>query len=261
MRIAFSKPHRDEAELEALITGYRDAGYEGLQLKMGQFMPYLRDADGFRARWGDDRGTVSGLIFFDELTDSGMERLQATVDFAGSVGAERIIFCHNHARDGVTPEVLRSFARTLGEYAARSAETGVRFSLHHHYGQPVMLPDDVEVFFGATDGRIGLTVDTAHLAKSGIEDIPGFLARFAEIVDNIHLKDYKDGEWRLLGEGSLDLPAILDQLRAQGFDEWLCVDEESEATLQSGLSRSRSWLDAHLSTPTCTHFSSVTKEN
>ncbi|BDZ44537.1 extracellular solute-binding protein [Naasia aerilata] len=233
MKIAFSKPTRDEEELATLLTGYRAEGYEGLQLKMGQFLPFVDDAEGFRSRWGDDPGTVSGLIFFDDLSDGGKERLQATIDFAGAVGAERVIFCHNRDREGVTPEVLRGFAGTLADYAQRAGDRGVRFSLHHHYGQPVMLPDDVEEFFGAADGRIGLTVDTAHLAKSGIEDIPGFLSRFADIVDNIHLKDYAGGEWRLLGEGELDLTGILGQLRSQGFQDWLCVDEESAAPCRS----------------------------
>ncbi len=94
-------------------------------------------------------------------------------------------------------------------------------------------------------------MDTAHLAKSGVDDIPAFLAEFAPIVDNIHLKDYSeqdraDGEWRLLGEGELDLDGILRQLAADDFEGWLCVDEESSASLDEGFRVSRAWLDHHL---------------
>lgn len=247
MRIAFSKPTGDDAEFETLMTGYREAGYEGLQLKMGQFLPYLGRADDFRERWGDDPGNVAALIFFDKLDPEGAARLEAVIDFAAEVGSERIVYCHNHPRQGVSREQRQGYARQLSEPAKRAAGLGIGMSLHHHYDQPVMLPEDAREFFEALEpGTIGLTVDTAHLAKSGVVDIPGFLAEFAQIVDNIHLKDIKDEQWCVVGEGTLDLPAVIGQLRRQGFDEWLCIDEESTASLEYGLRASRAWLDTHL---------------
>src|SRR5690606_3774177 len=54
MRIAFSKPVVDD-ELDRLMTGYRAAGYEGLQLKTGQFMPWVDRPAEFQAKWGSDR--------------------------------------------------------------------------------------------------------------------------------------------------------------------------------------------------------------
>lgn len=247
MRIAFSKPTRDEAELAQLMTGFRAAGYEGLQLKMGQYLPYVGRADEFRARWGDDTGSVSALIVFDTLEPDGVQRLEAAIRFAAEVGSGLIVYCHNHTRTGVTRADREDFARQLAGLASRAAEHGIRFSLHHHYDQPVMLPEDVREFFGALDpGTIGLTVDTGHLAMSGVTDIPGFLAEFSPIIDNIHLKDMDGNEWRVVGEGALDLPAVVDQLRRQGYGGWLCIDEESSATVKHGLTASRAWLDAHL---------------
>ncbi len=243
MRIAFSKPVVDD-ELDRLMTGYRAAGYEGLQLKTGQFMPWVDRPAEFQAKWGSDRGTVSSLVYYDELDD---ERLAAVIDFAVAVGSELVVFCHNTSREGMTSEQRVEIARQLAPHAARARAAGVGFSLHHHYGHPVMLPEDVREFWGAIDpGLIGLTVDTAHLAKSGVTDIPAFLAEFAPIVDNIHLKDYVVDEWRLVGQGTLDLDGILRQLDANGFEGWLCIDEESTATLDEGLRTSRLWLDAHL---------------
>jgi sugar phosphate isomerase/epimerase len=246
MRRAFSKPTADNAQLQALMTGFRDAGYEGLQLKKGQFTPYLDDADGWQRTWGDDRGRVSALIAFDTLEPDGVARLSATVRFAERVGAERIVYCHNHPRDGVTAEQLRGFARTISELGRDAAQRGVALSLHHHYDQPVMHREDFEVFFGAVEpGTVGLTIDTAHLAKSGITDLPGFVRDFAGVIDNLHLKDFADGEWRLLGQGELPLAEILDALGDAGYPGWLCVDEESRADLETGLTVSAKWLDAH----------------
>jgi sugar phosphate isomerase/epimerase len=246
MRRAFSKPTADDAQLQALMTGFRDAGYEGLQLKKGQFTPYLDNHDSWLRTWGDDRGRVSALIAFDTLDSDGVERLSKTIRFAERVGAERIVYCHNHPRTGVTDEQLVGFARTISELGGDAAQRGVALSLHHHYEQPVMHREDFEVFFGAVEpGTVGLTVDTAHLAKSGIADLPGFVRDFAGVIDNLHLKDFADGEWRLLGQGELPLAEVLDELATAGYPGWLCVDEESKADLQTGLTVSAKWLDAH----------------
>lgn len=247
MRRAFSKPTPDEQTFEAMMTGFRAEGYEGLQLKMGQFVPYLQEPQRFLDRWGEDTGRVSALIYFDTLDGSGAEKLAATVRFAEAVGSERVVFCHNHVREGVSETDLQEFARTISGFGADAAARGVAFSLHHHTDQPVMHPADVDVFFAAAaPGTVRLTVDTAHLARSGVADIPSFITEHAALIDNIHLKDYADGEWRLLGRGDLDLLGTLAALTEAGYDGWLCVDEESTADLPTGLTVSREWLDSHL---------------
>ena len=244
-RIAFSKPTRDAAEEQQLLGGFRAAGYDGLQLKTGQFTPWVHDAEGFRARWGEP-GVASALVLFDTLDDGGEQRLDDVIDFAVAVGSERVVFCQNRDREGIGPEQLADLAHTLSRFGRRAREHGVALSLHHHFGQPVMTPDDVRVFFGAVeDDAVGLTVDTAHLTKSGVDDLPRFFRDFASVIDNIHLKDYADGEWRLLGAGDLDLDGILGALRDVGYDGWICIDEESPASLADGLRLSREWMSAH----------------
>lgn len=245
MRVAFSKPHRDPQEWTTLL-GFRSAGYEGLQLKRYQYEDHLAAPEAFRERYGADPGLVSGLIHFGPLDPDGIATLDSTVEFAAAVGSERVIFCHDHPHAGVTRGDRERFAATLGECGRRARDLGVALSLHHHDDQPVMVTEDAREFFGALpDATVGLTVDTAHLAKSGVHDIPGFLAEFAGVIDNIHLKDF-DGDWRLLGDGSLDLDGILAQLARQRYASWLCVDEETATPMAEAMRRSRDWLDAHL---------------
>lgn len=247
MRRAFSKPTHGEEEFIALMTDFRSDGYEGLQLKMGQFVPYLDEPGTYLSRWGDDPGRASALIFFDSLESAAVEKLRATIRFADRIGSERVVFCHNRSREGVTEADLIGYAKTLSEIGSDAAERGLKLSLHHHFNQPVMHPADFDVFFGAVEsGTVGLTIDTAHLAKSGIGDIPAFIRQFASLIDNVHFKDYQDGEWRILGQGSLDLDGILTALHETAYTGWLCVDEESSATLREGLVASREWLDSRL---------------
>ncbi len=177
----------------------------------------------------------------DDAGANGLARLHQIIAFAAATGAERVVFCHDHPHDGVTSSDLRSYARTLSAVGREAADQSVALSLHHHYQQPVMHYDDFCAFFSAAD-HVGLTVDTAHLAKSGITDIPGLIRDFAPVIDNLHLKDYADGQWRLLGQGTLDFKAITAALGDVGYSGWLCVDEESPASLAEGFEVSRTYL-------------------
>jgi inosose dehydratase len=245
VNIAFSKPTHGPDEQRLLFEGFRAAGYEGLQLKRGQFADYLDDPGGFTGRWGDDRALTNGLITMGTLSDDGIAELRRIIGFGAAVQAERIIFCHDHPRDGVTAPDLTEFARTLSRLGLEAADQGVALSLHHHYQQPVMHRDDFDVFFSAAK-HLGLTVDTAHLVKSGITDVAQLIRDFSDVIDNIHIKDYEHGEFRILGRGVLDFDSIVAALEDTSYDGWLCVDEESPAGLAEGLRASRDYLRERL---------------
>ena len=78
-------------------------------------------------------------------------------------------------------------------------------------------------------GRLGLLADLgARRARADIRDYRAF-------IDNIHLKDYADGVFQVLGEGEIDFDPIFQALREIGYDGWLCADEESGCDLQAGM--------------------------
>lgn len=250
--VAFSKPTRGSEQQRLLFDRYPEFGFTGLQLKGGQYGDYLDDpvagADRFKADWGSDPGHVSSLITMNPLDDAGRERLRTLSAFAGAVGAQRVVLCHDVPRDGLDDSDLIRFAGELSDHAEEAAEHGVVLSLHHHTGEPVMHRRDFDVFFGAVrENTLRLTVDTGHLLRSGVTDVPALLTDFASVIDNIHLKDYADGEFRLLGQGSVDLTTVLDAISTLGPGITLCVDEESRAEVLEGLQVSRDFLTKHLS--------------
>ncbi len=242
MTLAFSKPTRGVDDQRLLFDTYQAAGYEGLQLKGNQYAPYLDSPARFRDEWGDDPAHVSSLITMSPLDEEGTERLRGLFRFAEAVGAQRVVLCHDVPRAGLTDDDLVGFARLLSGLGRESSDLGVRLSLHHHANQPVMHRRDFDVFFDAVeDSAVALTVDTGHLVKSGVLDIAGLLRDLAPVIDNVHLKDYADGEFRLLGKGTVDfdgVPAALATLDGAT----LCVDEESRAEIGEGLEVSRRFL-------------------
>lgn len=234
MKLAFSKPTATDAEQRFLFTRFRSFGYEGLQLKHGQYSEYIDQPSRFIEQWGgDEKAIASGLITGGSLDDDGIGSLRRLFKFAQSVGSERIVFCHAQPRQGLANDDIKGFAKILSDLGKEASQQyGVTLSLHHHYNQPVMYRQDFAVFFDAIDDQaVRLTVDTAHLVKSGITDIAGILHDYRHVVDNIHMKDIARGSFEVLGQGTIDFAPVFDALHAIGYNGWLCADEESGSDL------------------------------
>lgn len=245
MKLAFSKPTRTEPDTCALFSHFREIGYDGLQLKAGQYADYLDRSEQFLADWGGYPGAASALI--TSAGEGSVGALRRVFAFGSAVGAERIILCFGVPREGVTTDRLRHFARLLSLLGLEAQDHGLFLSLHHHYGHPVMTREEMEVFFDAVDeGTVGLTVDTAHLVKSGIPDVAGIIRDFAPVIDNFHLKDYADGQWRVLGTGAIDFAPIFAAIRDIGYGGWLSTDEESDAPLLEAMEQCLGFMRTHL---------------
>jgi len=234
VKLAFSAPTRDTDQARELIDGFRGAGYEGLQLKTAQYRDYLDDPQRLLGDWPQLSGAVSGLIIGCALDDSGCEQLRRIFRFGGAVGADLVIFCHSAAREGLGAAELRGFAQQLDALGREAREHGTKLSLHQHYNQPCMHREDLDIFFDG-EPAYGLTVDTAHLVKSGVVDVAEVIRTFREFIDNFHMKDYADGEFRVLGEGAVDFGPVFTAVREIGYGGWVAADEESGGDLAGGM--------------------------
>ena len=243
MKLAFSKSTGGPSETQELFSLYRGIGYDGLQLKANQYEQYLDEP----GRFLDDHpepGAASGLITSADLDQEGLAKLRRVFSFGRSVSAELVILVLSRERSDVDGrEGLRSIARGMSEIGKEAVDMGLKLSLHHHYGQAVMLRPEFDQFFDAVVGdTVGLTVDTAHLVKSGVLDIAEIIGSFSGRIDNYHLKDYKDGEWRVLGEGDIDFGPVFRAIRECGYDGWVSTDEESGADVKGSLQSCYSYM-------------------
>jgi inosose dehydratase len=239
IRLAFSRPTRDDEEFKALLQTFRSVGYEGLQLKFGQYSRYLANPEQACEDWRDIFPEADlSLIVGCDLTKEGATLLRDTIRLASRIGSARVVFCQARERSSVSREDIRTFAGTLSEIGREARQLGTALSLHHHFNQPVMHRDDMRVFFDhVSPGDVGLTVDTAHLVKSGIWDIAGVIREFAPVIDNFHLKDFdgKRREFWVLGEGDLDFAPVFSSIREIGYRGWISADEESGSDLGRGM--------------------------
>ena len=248
MKLAFSRPTSGDDEQQQLFSWFRTSGYDGLQLKHAQYAGYVDHPESFLEDWGHYPGAASGLIAAGGLDETGIASLRGLFHFARAVGSGLIVFCHSLSREGLSSADIRGFGATLSELGKEARHLGVKLSLHHHYDQPVMYREDFDAFFEVVeDGSVGLTVDTAHLVKSGHEDIAGLIRDFRQVIDNFHLKDFADGRFEPLGQGNIDFEPVFSAIREIGYEGWLCADEESGGDLVGTMDLSHRFIKSKLS--------------
>ena len=261
MKLAFSQPTPNEQQEKVLFSGFLSAGYSGLQLKGGQYLPWINQPEHFRELADNDASLVSGLIFGSRLDDEGVAQLRKIISFASSISSERVIFCHGVPRSEVSDEDIRDYAGILSRLANEASDQGVALSLHHHYNQPVMYLADLRTFYGSAESStLKLTIDTAHMWMSGQDDVGAAILEFQERLDNVHLKDCSAGngdergikgerlhtQFASLGKGDMAFESIFAALRQISYSSWLCVDEESGADVQESMELSYEFIQRHL---------------
>jgi inosose dehydratase len=131
----------------------------------------------------------------------------------------------------------------LDRLAAIAETQGVRGTLHPHVGTMVENADDVNrVLEGSS---IGLTLDTGHLLIGGVDPVVLAL-QHADRIRHTHLKDvdaawaakvqtgevsYTDavrqGMYRPLGRGDIDLATIVTALEKVGYDGWYVLEQDT----------------------------------
>jgi len=130
----------------------------------------------------------------------------------------------------------------LDRLADHAESRGVIASLHPHMGTMVeQAPEIVQVLEGS---KVGLCVDTGHIAVGGGDPVE-LTAAYADRVSHVHLKDVdaaiaervisgelpfqsavKQGIFRPLGQGDIDIAALVSTLEAADYRGWYVLEQD-----------------------------------
>lgn len=241
--LQFSIPTGSDNEQRALFASFRQYGYSGLQLKGGQYARYIDCPEKFIGEWGADKAAFGGIIVGGGLDKEGIASLRRAIEFAEAIKAALVIFCHGRSRNTVNDDYIREAALILSEMGLTALKGGVKLSLHPHFDNPVMHRRDIDTFWSAAaPGTVGLTLDTAHMVKSGIRNIDQVILDHKDVLDNTHIKDYGMGRFCALGTGTIDFAPIFAALETVGYSGPLCADEESGDGVATGLALSSAFM-------------------
>lgn len=117
---------------------------------------------------------------------------------------------------------------TLNEVGKALAGLGLAAALHQHTGTCVETRDEVYAVFDAVDTKVmQFGPDVGQLQKGGTEPVK-VLKDLSPLLRTIHLKDYSgERAWAgycPLGQGKVDLPAVMDVLEQAKNLEYVMVE-------------------------------------
>ncbi len=209
----------DPEETRALLNRY------GLRLVAGFVPVVLHDPD----RWSDQRRAAGTRI--RALAEAGAD----VAVVAASTGQDDY-----EETGGLDDAGWIALGRSVDELVEVATEAGVSLTVHPHYGTMVETPQQVERLLEVTDAPVCL--DTGHLLVGGGDPVE--LAR-SERVRHVHLKDVDagmadrvregdmsyhtavaSGLFTSLGEGDVDVGAIIDALDETNFEGWYVLEQD-----------------------------------
>lgn len=147
---------------------------------------------------------------------------------------------------GLSDDRWRALAGSLHVVARRAAERGVRTHYHNHVGSHVETADEVERLLASTDPTlVDLCFDVGHYAYGGGDPVD-LVARHADRVGYVHLKDVDAGVLAQaraagldffaalrayvfceLGRGLAGVERVMELLLDGGYDGWIVVEQDT----------------------------------
>ena len=171
--------------------------------------------------------------FIDACTASGA----GVVVLAAATGQQGY-----DARPVLDDEQWKTLNANLDRIAEHAGSRGVMAVIHPHMG--TLVEDAFDVQRVLDGSRIGLCVDTGHLAAAGADPVAITLANL-DRVGHVHLKDVDaekaarvvareltfseavaDGMWQVLGRGSVDVAAMVKALESHGYTGWYVLEQD-----------------------------------
>ena len=187
------------------------------------------------------------VVLHDSASDP-MGEIDTFIDACLATGAGVVVLAAATGVDGYDARPAlddvqwKTLLTNLDRIADHATERGVLAVIHPHIGTLVETAEDVQ---RVVDGsHIGFCIDTGHLAAAGADPVAITLANL-DRVKHVHLKDVDsakaakvvakeitfsdavaDGMWQVLGQGDVDIRAMIQALEGAGYDGWYVLEQD-----------------------------------
>ncbi len=241
--------HRDK--LPAILDVIQAAGGAGVEPEVCMLGPYLHDPNRLRQDLnGKGLGLGALCLALPWLHERETEEERQEADriiaylrlFPGTVLT--LVQLPGQDRQHLSERQEHAIS-CVNAVAERAAEQGIVCAYHPNspVGSVFRTEEDYKVLMQGLDPRYcGYAPDTGHIARGGM-DVRTIFKTYRPLIRHVHFKDMSDeGQWTALGQGGIDHPQIVRDLRDSGYSGWIMVEEESKAaeadpdrvTLQNG---------------------------
>jgi inosose dehydratase len=255
----------DQTPFGKVLDEIAAAGYEGTEL--GPF-GYLPTEPGRLKRELSARGLqlISAFVPMPlaepERHETALHEAVKVADLLAESGAKLIVLADtmspartavagrvDERRDGLTDRQWEGAAKILQRAAAACKQRALEVSFHHHAGTYVETPEEVERLFSLTDPKlVGLCLDTGHYFYGGGDPVD-IVRKYRSRISHLHFKDIRPavlevvkreglgfleavrrGVFSELGEGAVNLPGVIQELQACGYDGWAVVEQDVDSS-------------------------------
>ncbi|WMS43584.1 sugar phosphate isomerase/epimerase family protein [Acuticoccus sp. MNP-M23] len=164
--------------------------------------------------------------------DENLADFRKVVAFAAAIGAPSIFVLPGVAHAGTRlSDAFAASVRALAALKPVADEAGVLLTVEPHVGGLIACPEMAEQLVDAVPG-LKLTLDYAHFVAMGYPQAE--IDRLAPHAGHVHLRQARPGALQAkLGEGTLDFVAMIETLRAAGYDGYLALEYVHQAYMNT----------------------------
>jgi inosose dehydratase len=223
-------PERNRNDLTGILSEIAGAGYDGFEI--GAQHLDLDHPSTFRQLL-DDHGLdvvgvhVGGEIYDPKSVADALANLGHAVEFAAAVGASFLPFS-GKMKENKSETEMRNQADSLNKIGALAKDAGLTLAYHNHFWEIQEGAAELHYLMDNTDPAIvSFCLDVAWVYRGG-GDPAAVVTEMLETerIGYFHLKDTTEDEWKELGRGVVDLPAIMGVIEDHGYDGWLVVEQD-----------------------------------
>jgi inosose dehydratase len=226
-------------DLTGAISDISSLGYKGIQLRANA-VKLIPDPAVIKGKLAAANLTFTALSSGDLTLDTSEEAANLAMHedhakYLNAAGGKYLQVLGTFRTDGkfTSDEYVRT-GKLLTEVGKRATDHGVQIAFHNHMGSIAQTPEQLERILDVADPRyVKLLLDVAHY-KQGGGDPAAAVKRYAHRILFVHFKDVKPTdtssgyEFVELGQGTVDLPAVVSALRTINFHSWAIVEFDRE---------------------------------
>ncbi len=247
--VCYRKTGRDEIEFlldDAPRHGFEWAELQGFprQLRTGAD-PDVAALKDQMARAGLQTAAVYGPGFGganEEQIAASIANARKMIRIGTEMGTDKFV------GSGGAPKMKASVEgaiEVLKAVAPDAEAAGVNICVEPHFGSCVESFGDYDRIFSAIRSpNVGICIDNGHFDKAGVDTL-ALMDKYKDKIWHLHIKDQRAHEGMSLGEGELDLPALIAFFKGIGFDGFLSIELEVEdkTDISGIMGRSKEYLE------------------
>jgi len=213
---------------DAALKAVADMGFDGVEF--AGYHSYSGKAKELRKRL-DDLGMKTAATHIGTGTLRG-DNLAKTIDFHKEIGCNFLIVPGDRGFTA-SDDANKKLADFFNETAVKLKEHGMACGYHNHTHEFAKIGDSNywELFAKRTSKDVILQIDCGWATVAG-QDVPDLIKRHAGRIKVTHfkpavLKTDKGQKIPIIGEDSVNWPAIITACREYGGTEWITIEQEA----------------------------------